>query len=428
MHALLAAISLLLMLSCAAAGDDLVVASDGDDSGKGTHESPWKTLQRAVDAATPGDTIVLKDGVYAGCRIRRSGEEGRPITLKAENKWGAVIKGLGDKCRRDAVIEIVADDSTSVTGWWTLDGLDVDGTGARDCVLPVWTTHITIRNSKMHDSDWPCIMAGHSDYMVLDDNMAYGSRRSHGIYMANSASHGVLRRNRSYHNGKCGIHMNGDLSCGPDGIMHDWLVEENVIYDNGLVTGGGAINCDGVCESVFRNNLLFGNHRTGMTFYAIDAAVGSSRNLIANNTVVMAGDGSWPILMPKAEKVLSPASNRFVNNILLPGNANVGSILVHAPDVAGFESDYNVTCGRYSVDGGETLVDAPEWRKLGYDRHSLTATLDALFANPSAGDYRPRPGSAAIDAGAALKEVMRDIEGVTRPQGKGYDIGCYESR
>jgi len=426
MQTLVPLIGVTLFFGASAMAGEFYVAPGGDDSAKGTALSPWATLQHAVDAAAAGDTIVLRDGAYAGCRIRRSGEEGKPIMLKAEHKWGAIIKGPGEKCRRKAVIEIVADDSQSRIGCWTLDGLDVDGSNAEDCIMPTVTTHVAVTDCRLHDSGFPCIMAGHSDYMILENNVAFGSKRSHGIYVANSASHGIIRGNRSYSNAKCGIHMNGDLSCGPDGLMHDWTVERNVVYDNALVTGGGAINCDGVVDSIFRNNLLYRNHRTGMTFYSIDAAIGSSRNLIANNTVVMAADGSWPVVMPKADAHPSPTANRFFNNILLPGRDTLGSILVWSSDVPGFESDHNVTCGRFSIDGSDALIDVAKWRAYGYDRHGVVAKVEELFVDVSKDDYRLKEDSPAIAAGMALKEVADDIAGARRATAAGYDIGCFQ--
>ena len=42
------------------------------------------------------------------------------------------------------------------------------------------------------------------------------------------------------------------------------LVEDNIIYNNG--TGGGSgINCDGVDDSIFRNNLLYANVASGIS-------------------------------------------------------------------------------------------------------------------------------------------------------------------
>jgi predicted outer membrane repeat protein len=56
--------------------------------------------------------------------------------------------------------------------------------------------------------------------------------------------------------------------------------------------------------------------------------------------------------------------------------------------------------------------------------HNLNA--NPQFVNPAAGDYHLADGSPAIDAGANVG-VTTDLDGVTRPQGKGYDIGAYET-
>src|SRR5204863_8725469 len=89
-----------------------------------------------------------------------------------------------------------------------------------------------------------------------------------------------------------GIHMNGDRNFTPgDGIISFALVEKNVIYENGAPPGGGSgINCDGVSDSVIINNLLYNNHASGISLYAIDGAEGSSRNRVYNNTIVLASD------------------------------------------------------------------------------------------------------------------------------------------
>ena len=56
--------------------------------------TPADDIQKALDAAKPGDTIVLKDGVYCqNLVITRGGTEGKPITLRAANGGAATISG-----------------------------------------------------------------------------------------------------------------------------------------------------------------------------------------------------------------------------------------------------------------------------------------------------------------------------------------------
>ncbi len=55
-----------------------------DDKNAGTEDKPFKTIQPAVDAAKPGDTVYVKAGLYQDpVWIRNSGTPNSPITLTA---------------------------------------------------------------------------------------------------------------------------------------------------------------------------------------------------------------------------------------------------------------------------------------------------------------------------------------------------------
>jgi hypothetical protein len=52
-----------ILFFCAA--DDVFVAPNGDDAnGEGTLASPYRTMQRAIDACLNGDTIIASAGIY----------------------------------------------------------------------------------------------------------------------------------------------------------------------------------------------------------------------------------------------------------------------------------------------------------------------------------------------------------------------------
>jgi hypothetical protein len=55
-----------------------------DDAGDGTRERPWKTITRAAEKAGPGDTVVIRDGIYREhVIIKTSGTEQAPIQFVA---------------------------------------------------------------------------------------------------------------------------------------------------------------------------------------------------------------------------------------------------------------------------------------------------------------------------------------------------------
>jgi len=91
------------------------------------------------------------------------------------------------------------------------------------------------------------IFTGFSYNILIENNNCSNSQDEHGIYHSNSGDYPIIRGNTCHHNNGCGIHMNGDISMGDDGIISYALVEGNTIYENGF-DGGSGINGDGVSK------------------------------------------------------------------------------------------------------------------------------------------------------------------------------------
>ncbi|WP_081426597.1 right-handed parallel beta-helix repeat-containing protein [Sorangium cellulosum] len=411
-----------------AAARTFYVDDVGNDANDGlTARRAWATLQHAVDTMGHGDTTIVLPGVYAGCRIERSGEAGRPKTLRAVPPWGAVVATAGPNNQHGSNIEVEMFDG--VVQHWVIDGFDIPG-AVRSGVDLRGTRDITVQNCHVHDSGRTGIFTAFSDFVVIQGNESE-SNGEHGVYTSNSGDFPVVRGNLLHHNQSAGVHMNGDRNFTPgDGLISFAAVEANVIWENG-VAGASAINCDGVSDSVIRNNLLFSNHASGISLYAIDGSEGSSRNKVYNNTIVMAEGSRWVINIPASpDGIANPRCNRIVNNILYTPRLDRGSILIYpggAEDPC-FHSDHNVVVNRFSRDGGETIISLAAWqRATGQDRHSFVVAPEALFVDPASDDYRLRLGSPAMNRGAFLGlAVPDDLDGTPRPVGGAVDIGAHE--
>lgn len=406
----------LVILACAAPANAdgaiyYVDPSGSDIFGDGSQGSPWASIQHAADQVGPSDTVLINPGTYAGgIVVETGGTASAPITFRA-NGPGVVIEGSGGE--RDAFFIDHAD-------YIVVEGLTIQHAQRAGLRISL-SDHVSVRGCTFADNGRWGVFTDFSDYTLIEDSESYGAVEEHGIYISNSSDYPTIRRNRLHHNYACGLHMNGDLSQGGDGIISYGLVEANIIYENGL-GGCSGINMDGVTDTIVRNNLLYDNHASGISIYRIDGGSGSKDNRVLNNTIVMAPDGRWAINIPDVEDT----GNQLYNNIAYNHHSWRGSISIASPALVGFASDYNALMDRFSVDDGNSRIDFAAWQALGYDAHSLLSTPQALFVNPAASDYRLKAGSPAIDAGMILTEVGEDLLGVSRPSGAAYDIGAYE--
>src|SRR2546430_12981813 len=66
-------------------------------SNQGTSAQPFRTLQKAANVVSPGDGVLVNDGVYTGgstvLDISRSGTAANWIVFRAAHRWGAIIDG-----------------------------------------------------------------------------------------------------------------------------------------------------------------------------------------------------------------------------------------------------------------------------------------------------------------------------------------------
>jgi len=420
-------VTLVVALASAAFGATYYVSTTGNDSWPGTQAQPWATLQHAVDTIAAGDTILVLPGTYAGCKATLSGASGAPKTLMAQTAGTVLVNTPSPISSRLSGIEIQNTDGTTPVNYWVVDGFEITsipryGIDARAA------NYLTVRNCTAHNNGATYgatgIYSSRGNYVLIENNTSY-SNAEHGFYVCNSADNGTVRANVSYSNTSLGFHMNGDVTMGGDGIMSGWLLEKNKSYNN----GSSAFDADGVETSTWRNNLGWGNPGKGVQVTGVDGAITSRNNRILNNTLLLPTAGYYVInIRVASRKKPAPVGNKIFNNILYHYSTatNRGSICIAASGYPNFESNYNVVMQYFGEDDNKKIYTFAQWRAKGYDLNSIQAADTALFVNPSGNDYHLKSTSPAKDAGTTLSDVTDDLEGVSRPQGTAYDIGCYE--
>ena len=394
------------------------VSNNGSDiSGDGSEANPWKSLQHAADHVGPGDYVIVRPGNYWGMNVTTDGKPDARITFHALP--GVFIDEPNPENQLDGINLEGAD-------YVTIEGFSIANM-PRAGLRSVNNDGVILRgNHSDHNTMWG-ILTGWSENIVVENNVVSRSQVEHGIYISNSADGAVIRNNIVWGNHDSGIQFNADAYLPGDGVHSNNLVEGNVIYDNGA-GGGAALNFDGFQDSIVRNNLLYGNHATGIVLYVGFAADSSTNNLIANNTVVMAADARWALLMTDGS-----SGNTVVNNILLNLNPNRGSMTVEANSLPAL-SDYNIVQNLFQTDGingsfatWQAFSGGQDAHSIVYSQSDIAAALDALFVNAAGGDFHLRSGSPAINVGDPFHAPAVDLYQHPRPAGEGIDIGAFEA-
>jgi len=393
------------------------VAPVGNDGNAGTQAAPFRQIRRALQVVRAGDTVLVADGAYLGFDVRGlNGAAAAPIVIQAGGPNVNVLPTTDRPDNRDTIF-------VTYSSHIVLDGLHSFNAN-RAAVRVDQSPQVTVRNGVYGNNAVWGIFTDFSDDLLLENNDCYGSRAEHGIYVSNSGDRPRVRGNRLHDNARCGLHMNGDVWAGGDGIISGALVENNVVFNNG-VGGGSGINMDGVQDSTVRNNLVYGNHATGISAYRDQGGQGPRNLRILNNTVDQAADGRWAVHISETTGPITLRNNILKNRHLWRGSLEFTT----SQDAANTDSDYNVM-DWVTTDWGSTRISLAQWQSRGRDLHSFSAPIDGLWANPALGDYTLPTASPALDRGAALTtaplDVLVDRAGLPRPQGGAWDLGCYE--
>jgi parallel beta-helix repeat protein len=240
----------------------------------------YRTINRAIQAATAGDTISVAPGTY---NEHIDFPEG--ITLQGAGRDVTVIRYGGD------APVITAEIVTS----GVLDGFTIEYAGNKEnCAIWLAGSSITVSNCTITGALLSGVEIGYLANPVIEGNIIRNNQKN-GIYVHSLAS-GLVRHNEIYENGTRGIVLREGANT---------LIESNTIFSN---TRDGIL-AYGLATPTIRNNIIAQNGDDGIDTTLSDKYNGNPR-LSHNNAWNNHGQDYEGIPKPASDISADP---RFVD-------------------------------------------------------------------------------------------------------------------
>ena len=375
------------------------VATTGNDGNAGTQSAPFATIQKGVDFAKAGDTVLVSNGTYgpngnytcgdicsqngysAPVTLSNSGTSSAPITIAAQNKWGAVLDcQLPYGYSGDGTDGVQACDTyfnfQGSASYITISGFDIQREYWVGALVNATNSHITFTQNHFHN-------IGNRIYSVPSGTSSFGIV---GVFAGTGSSYITWDRNEFNNIGR---------------LPHSGsIISDDYTHDHGLYIYNGPYTI---------TNNIFYSQPAG---WNVQTSPGSHDINITNNTLVGGANPQHDGCMI----LWGQNTNVTIQNNIFYNGTNY-AMDNYQTTQSGSLFDHNIVYG--SPSGIVSSISG----SIAQTNNKLNT--NPMFASATTPDYHVQAGSPAIDSGASVS-VATDFDGNPRPMGAAFDIGAYE--
>lgn len=361
------------------------VSPSGNDTNAGTQVSPWQTLTKVKNTLIAGDTALFASGSYTGSlTFTTAGTSNAPITLRSSTKWGAkIVEGAGSGVGTTLV--------HTQGDYIIFDGFEMT---APDYQLGLFieSNYVTVQNCWVHDT-------------------------CNSFNPGSSGGYGIGNWQTNYHS------------------LGGVVIQNNVVQRIGPKDGGGNITantfvhgiygqCDNsVAPSVIQNNFVCQASGMGVSLYH-----NPKYYQVTNNTIIEAQTYGLDCWGDFGSGYIADY-NTIQNNLFRDCGPN--SAYASQSSACGTHNVFrtNIAYGTYVRTYDYTSYDFLPGTGNPLQTDTNLPNANPLFLNyqtDGSGDYHLIASSPCVGRGTTNLAPPTDLDGNTRPWGKGTDIGCYE--